>query len=222
MMYNVNDVFGPTIQGEGIYAGMRSFFIRLQGCDLACRFCDTKESWNESNGTEIPGEEIIDKLLQLGLRPKDIVVITGGNPFKQNLSSLLKLLEPYTVQIETQGTILPDYDLGDITVILSPKIGHMENTMRFYNQVVQSGAMCWLKFSITPDQLPYIGSRLDQFEVPEDELIFISCITTSGDDYMKKIQTDYRSLCEKVALSTRNYIVMPQLHVIAWGHKKGV
>lgn len=222
MIYNVNDVFGPTIQGEGIYAGMRAFFIRLQGCDLTCRFCDTKESWNESNGIEMTSEEVVEKLLMLGLKPKDVVVITGGNPLKQNLSSLLKLLEPYTVQIETQGTILPDYDLGSVDVMISPKIGHMENTMRFYNHISESAAMPWLKFSITPEQLPYIDARLDHFGIDKDQLVFISCITTSGDDYMENIQNDYRLLCEKVALSSRNYVVMPQLHVIAWGHKKGV
>lgn len=35
-----------TIQGEGFHAGKPAYFIRLGGCDVGCRWCDAKYTWN--------------------------------------------------------------------------------------------------------------------------------------------------------------------------------
>ena len=44
----VNEIFGPTIQGEGRSAGMPTMFVRLSGCNLACIWCDTPYCFNRS------------------------------------------------------------------------------------------------------------------------------------------------------------------------------
>ena len=35
-----------TIQGEGYFSGIPSYFLRIGGCDVGCHWCDVKESWD--------------------------------------------------------------------------------------------------------------------------------------------------------------------------------
>lgn len=102
------DVFKifETIQGEGPFAGMPCTFVRLHGCNLACTFCDTDF---ESQVTAMGIHEIAAKCIG----KYKLVVITGGEPFRQNIIPLIYCLNNagVRVQIETAGTLtLPDLD----------------------------------------------------------------------------------------------------------------
>lgn len=118
----VQEIF-PTIQGEGNNVGTPAVFIRLGGCNLTCDFCDTEfESF-----TEIKLEKIIAEIQKLSLnsnniRSKNLVVITGGEPFRQNISPLCqKLLDDnFKIQIETNGTLFLDLP-EKVEIICSPK-----------------------------------------------------------------------------------------------------
>lgn len=95
-----------TIQGEGFFAGTAAYFIRLAGCDVACHWCDVKESW------EVYRHQLMDINLLVSEIKKTsakLVVITGGEPLMYNIDTLVKLLQlnDYKVNIETSGT----YDL---------------------------------------------------------------------------------------------------------------
>ncbi len=113
---NVVEIF-PTLQGEGMHAGVPAMFIRLGGCNLACNFCDTQfEDFSEHTLEEITSRV---KSLSRGHR---LAVITGGEPLRQNIAPLCEALldAGFSVQIETNGTIyrnLPDR----VEVVCSPK-----------------------------------------------------------------------------------------------------
>lgn len=95
-----------TIQGEASYAGVPAFFIRLQGCNIGCYFCDEKETWLSSkNYIELEAADIVAELRAINPKLKR-VVITGGEPCEQDLSSLIKYLrkENFAVHIESSGT----------------------------------------------------------------------------------------------------------------------
>lgn len=94
----------PTIQGEGIFAGNRATFIRLAGCNLKCPGCDTDYTSNQ----HVMPDYILDKVEQY-TSENGLIVITGGEPFRQNLDPLVTTLlyRGYTVQIETNGTLAP-------------------------------------------------------------------------------------------------------------------
>ncbi len=113
----VQEIF-PTLQGEGPHTGMESVFIRLGGCNLACDFCDTEfESFSEMSV-----DDILDEVEDLSEDGRKLVVITGGEPLRQNIIPLCEsLLEGgYQPQIETNGTLWRELPEA-VEVICSPK-----------------------------------------------------------------------------------------------------
>lgn len=107
-MFNVIEKF-ISIDGEGPTSGELATFIRFQGCNLRCSYCDTKYSWDEEsiNNVEIlSAEEIYDYIKSTKVKN---VTLTGGEPLIQkNISSLLELLnndKDLVVHIETNGSI---------------------------------------------------------------------------------------------------------------------
>jgi len=113
----------PTLQGEGPFTGHPAVFVRLGGCNLACTFCDT----DFEGFAAIPVGGIIERVEELaknetGQRVRQLIVITGGEPLRQNIAPLCEALltAGFKVQIETNGTLfrpLPD----NIDIICSPK-----------------------------------------------------------------------------------------------------
>ena len=104
--FQIVDIF-KTIQGEGFFAGYPAIFVRLGGCNLACDFCDTE--FDEYEDMEL--EMILSKISGLSYEKQKnrvaLVVITGGEPLRQNITLLCKKLitDNYKVQIETNGTV---------------------------------------------------------------------------------------------------------------------
>lgn len=126
----INELFA-SIQGEGVQTGIPMFFIRLQGCEVGCYFCDTKHSWRKSIASNSPYKFrdesfIIDEIKK---HNKNIywVCITGGEPLEQDISHLLTELElnGYMSHVETSGTALGGDHASYIDTIdwlaLSPK-----------------------------------------------------------------------------------------------------
>lgn len=126
----------PTIQGEGPFTGTPATFIRLAGCNLQCPLCDTnytanrqKEAFTSINRTVLSFNN-------------QLVVITGGEPFRQNITELCRLLleQGLLVQVETNGTICPTESFhrlkGEVNstscrlcVVCSPKTSKISPTM---------------------------------------------------------------------------------------------
>jgi len=140
--YPVNEIF-LTIQGEGRWTGRAAVFVRLQGCDVGCPWCDTKWTWSIDEENEVtrnvvllkdedPSDRfakfdaagIVDAILYV-LNDSDTrhVVITGGEPGIYDLDPLLDELirAGFYVQIESSGTYrLPMREGYWLT--LSPKL----------------------------------------------------------------------------------------------------
>lgn len=118
-----------TIQGEGPYSGMPAVFIRLAGCNLACVFCDTEFEVGIDNRLTV--NEIIEQVAMVSTRPinQTFVVITGGEPLRQNIVPLIeKLLSSGVslVQIETAGPLWQVgmealINSGRVVLVCSPK-----------------------------------------------------------------------------------------------------
>lgn len=119
----INSIF-YTIQGEGPFAGSPAVFVRLAGCNLQCPMCDTEYISRRT----MSAEEIIERIQDVSPgRYPPLVVITGGEPFRQNLRLFVSalLLNMIKVQIETNGTLYGDlpFDHPNLTIVCSPKAG---------------------------------------------------------------------------------------------------
>lgn len=134
----VHSIF-HTIQGEGPFAGERAVFVRLAGCNLRCPGCDTEYT---EGAQSLPFGPVVDRINELfwgngeptqsanTQQNRKLVVITGGEPFRQNITPFVKRLVScgYRVQIETNGSIAPTNDfmemfhhVAGVTVVCAPK-----------------------------------------------------------------------------------------------------
>ncbi len=107
-----------TIQGEGYHSGKPAYFIRLGGCDVGCRWCDAKYTWNPR---QFPPQEVDTIIERACSWPAQAIVITGGEPSLYPLHYLTTALKNkgLDIFIETSGV----YELDGIFdwVCLSPK-----------------------------------------------------------------------------------------------------
>lgn len=126
---DVQEIF-YTIQGEGPYAGSPAVFVRLWGCNLRCHFCDTDF---ESNRQTVPVYWIMDEVMKVCGRLPKLVVLTGGEPLRQDVSLVVQglLALNVKVQFETAGTLWlqkldvyeRDFYTGALSIVCSPKTG---------------------------------------------------------------------------------------------------
>mgnify|MGYP002700362624 CR=1 FL=1 len=139
IQYKINELF-ETIQGEGSFTGQPSIFIRLQGCPVACSWCDTKHTWEIELDGEVSQEimltkaqetsqwaamtieQILTLVIEQGFQAKHIV-ITGGEPCMVDLTPLCNAFESqgYSTQVETSGTFEINVS-AKCWVTVSPKI----------------------------------------------------------------------------------------------------
>ena len=112
MKYRVNEIFA-SIQGEGVFTGIKAVFVRFSGCNLKCPWCDTDHAkFIEYETNELA--DVIYSYVQDELRSSSPlfrplfrpIILTGGEPTIQPLEELLKRLKYLTgamIHIETNG-----------------------------------------------------------------------------------------------------------------------
>lgn len=121
-----------SFQGEGPLMGQRCVFVRFSRCNLTCRWCDTKYTWDWTQyqptrvSDRIPVPELVRWVSDQGV---DLMVITGGEPMLQQpaMAALAAGVPDHVrVQVETNGTRVPEpalIELVDLWVV-SPKLAN--------------------------------------------------------------------------------------------------
>lgn len=92
-----------TIQGEGFHSGKPAYFIRLGGCDVGCRWCDAKYTWNPKLYPPTAIETVVERASSY---PARAIVLTGGEPLLYPLDPLCDALHERGLEIflETSGS----------------------------------------------------------------------------------------------------------------------
>lgn len=191
-----------TLQGEGIYAGWPAVFIRLGGCNLACKFCDTEFETFETR----PLADIVAEAVKLAGDIRKLIIITGGEPFLQPIEKLCSELVAagFKVQIETNGTLYREID-EKVDIMCSPK-----NTGKGYFPIRLDllARINAFKFIISADNDNYS----DVAEVGQGHTIPV--YVQPMDEY--DVQKNRANLARATELAkTRGYRLSLQLHKIA-------
>lgn len=208
-----------TIQGEGPFAGQAAYFVRLHGCNLQCPACDTEYT----SCKERFSPESLCRYIEEQRQSGDLIVFTGGEPFRQNLTPATRLLVAagYRVQVETNGTFfLPDfpYDHALVTVVCSPKtaIIHPKLAARVnaYKYVLEAHA-------VDPeDGLPTVALRHTEGVAHSSSArVARPPADWEGPIYLQPMDTqsehDNRAnavACAKSVMNSRRYILGFQMH----------
>jgi 7-carboxy-7-deazaguanine synthase len=147
----VNEVFGPTIQGEGPATGRQCAFIRLAICPLRCRWCDTSYTWafteplalrhqsrtKYSYDEEVHSmtvDEVIDKAI-MHLAGAKLVILSGGEPLAQ-VSPRLQKPDAYPdIDHDPIGVLI--YDLYDRGIMTHIETAGIYRPSKFVHQYVE-------------------------------------------------------------------------------------
>jgi 7-carboxy-7-deazaguanine synthase len=241
MKIPVLEIFGPTIQGEGAVIGKKTVFIRTAGCDYQCSWCDSAFTWDgtgKNDSKMMTTIQIVDELKMIGLENFQHVTISGGNPalIKQlgDLIDTLKTLN-YKIGLETQGTIWQDWmlQIDDLTISPKPPSSGMETDESRLTEMLErlakriSYGHVSLKVVIFGEHdLQYAKEIHKKYpEVPFYLQVGNDDLITEDDNKLAlKLLQKLEWLVNKVIIDPEfnNARVLPQLHALLWGNKKGV
>jgi 7-carboxy-7-deazaguanine synthase len=221
-------------QGEGIWTGTYSVFVRLLGCPLRCRYCDTDyarhfpDTSDFEHGADLSPEEIAGRVLLLD-RPH--VVLTGGEPMlSREIPELTRLLKDfdYQVTIETSGIFYADVHCDLMSI--SPKLSNSkppdyqqseaEQHNEYYSKpdIVQKLVRRYnyqLKFVIdTPQDLDEVDLYLDKLPEVMPERVLLMPQATDVDTMDSKAEWIIER-CE-----SRGFGYCPRMQIVWYGNKQ--
>lgn len=242
-MIPVAEIFGPTIQGEGPHVGMQTLFVRVAGCDFKCAWCDSKFAWKIDGSIKRYGtKELADILVKECNNSKcSNVVLTGGNPCLYDFKQVIDILHNnnITVDIETQGSKMPDWLLDVDLLVISPKApsSKQPDVYKTVNEYINMKLLSSIKQKVAI-KIPVFNEEDFEFAMKYYALVdyyrekgvdidlYLSVgntNTTEAGDISKRVLSDYEKLINMVANSYMERVfILPQVHTLIWGNKQGV
>ncbi|MEM4658157.1 MAG: radical SAM protein [Candidatus Methanosuratincola sp.] len=211
----ISEIF-YSIQGEGLDSGLPTVFVRLYGCDLRCSWCDTMYAVEGGDFTLISVGEIVKKALWFDCKR---ACITGGEPLLQwkGVEQLTKeLLDTgFRVVLETAGHKMPPPIFADKRCTISLDCKCPSSLME---GSTLPEAICMLK---PKDQLKFVIKDDTDYEYAKsilDRLPIEASVV-----FQPVFGTDPAWLAECVLRDRLNSVrVLPQLHKLLWGERRGV
>lgn len=215
-MFNVIEKF-LSIDGEGPTSGELATFIRFQGCNLRCSWCDTTYSWEKNNIKEVLSSKEIYNYIKENKAVN--VTLTGGEPLiQENIDELLQLLnedDNLKVHIETNGAVdiepfKKKFATNNISYIVDYKLpsSNMTNKMNLNNfKIVDQNDV--YKFVVgSNEDLAMAHALIEKYDLTSKCLVYLSPVSGKIDlQYIVEYMKEYK--LNKVRLQI-------QLHKIIW------
>jgi 7-carboxy-7-deazaguanine synthase len=216
------------LQGEGFLAGVPSVFVRLAGCTLRCKWCDTKYAWDQKAGQDYTIAEIVKTVQQ---NQSKFVVITGGEPMiNSDLPKLVQELKAADkhITIETAGIAhIPDMpcDLMSISPKLSnsapidPELAATHEDSRMDIAVLRKlidNYEYHLKFIVdSKSDLAEIQQTLEKIGNVDFEKVMLMPQAATREELLAK-----SSMVAEICKHT-GFIFCQRLQVLLWNNEKG-
>ena len=227
----ISEIF-RSVQGEGVYIGVPSTFVRVAGCNLSCAWCDTEYAGaNAADFRHLGVEEIGGEALRYGTRH---VVITGGEPliYRHEIKKLCEFLHQKRkyITIETNATLFASGLKADF-LSLSPKLpsARQKNAVKLH--VIRNflkNYRCQLKFVVDGERdLAACMALLSKLKGYRFDGPILQPVGAFG-RYRDKLAALVRKVCidenqySEFFREYKNFRVLPQLHRVIFGAKRGV
>ncbi|TJZ84953.1 7-carboxy-7-deazaguanine synthase QueE [Paracoccus hibiscisoli] len=231
----IAEIFGPTIQGEGALIGQPTVFVRAGGCDYRCSWCDSMhavDSAYRDSWAAMDAAQVWARVRELsGGRPLT-VSISGGNPAIQDFGPLIAMgrAEGYAFALETQGSIARDWFAQLSVLVLSPKppsSGERPDWAAFDACLAAGqGAGAVVLKIVVFDDADYAWARAVADRYPGLDLVLQPGNPEVDPDLpvaAQDVADRLLWLVDKVmAEGWFRPRLLPQLHVLLWGNKRGV
>lgn len=235
----ISEIFGPTIQGEGPLIGCPTVFVRTAGCDYRCAWCDTLYAVLPEYHDEwvlMTAPQIIGRVNELAGGNPVLVSLSGGNPALQALDPLIALgrLNRHSFALETQGSVSQPWFADLDWLILSPKppSSGMATDWDPFEACLRAAKQrprCVLKIVVFNDaDYSYAQAVAARYPaLPVYLQVGNPAPLTSGpmaeDANIDDLLSRFRWLAGKITADRWfGARVLPQLHVLAWGNKRGI
>lgn len=234
----IAEIFGPTIQGEGALIGEPTVFVRTGGCDYRCSWCDSlhavdaayRDGWAPMAAGAVMAE--IERLS--GGRPL-LVTLSGGNPAIQPLGPLIRQgrAKGYRFALETQGSVARGWFADLDLLVLSPKppSSGMEMDWAALGRCVESADRAPVVLKIVVfDEADFAFAREIADFLPRLPLFLQPGNHTPPPPDDDNAAVDQAGIDDRMRWLVERVIaerwfearVLPQLHVMLWGNRRGV
>jgi organic radical activating enzyme len=216
--FRISELF-LSLQGEGPSAGTPACFVRLQGCDVGCHWCDTKYSWEAGGGRAMSVPELLSALTALGDAP--LLVVTGGEPLEQaGLATLLdRAVERWPrVEVETSGIGDPPRSHPRLHYNVSPKLPsatpRWEETWGHASAWVREPRATFKLVIATPEDWDEARGLIASHALPRERVMLMPEGMTEA--VLKERAAWLAGVCAEHGLR-----LSPRLHVWLWGARRG-
>ena len=223
----ISEIF-YSLQGEGFLAGVPSVFVRLAGCPLRCKWCDTKYARDDGAGSDYSIEEILQTVQQ---GKGKFIVITGGEPMaNSDLPELLQKLKSLGkhITIETAGIVfMPDLacDLMSISPKLSNstpeklELAETHEALRFDAAVLRKlidNYKYQLKFVVdSQDDLAEIQQTIEKVGNVDSDKVMLMPQAATRDELLTKSPM-VAEMCKRTG-----FAFCQRLQILLWDSAKG-
>jgi len=219
-MLKINEIFF-AVQGEGVNIGKPSIFIRMNGCNLNCNWCDTKYTWHPDYleaSLKMTDDDLIKEIEKYNCGH---IVWTGGEPVLQQYDIfdflVMDLPSEYTYEIETNGTkeITHEFAADAEVITVSPKLHHDYDLDILYNYY-QYHRTVW-KFVVSATK--HIHQIKKKFIEPlalHNEDIYIMPEGQTREEQLQRMPKVIRWAKEN------NWNFSPRIQILAYNTKRGV
>jgi 7-carboxy-7-deazaguanine synthase len=232
--YRVSEIFGPTIQGEGAQIGRPTVFVRFGGCDYRCSWCDSlyavlpeyRPTWQKMDAIGI-----LARVCELAKSTEVLVTLSGGNPALWDMGPLLgEAPHRMTFTMETQGSIVKPWfaNLDHLCISPKPPSSNMVTDFSVLSQCLVFAPVDTILKVVVFDEgdFQFAGRVRELAQATHTPMYLQVGNTNPRQDQERDVTQMLDSLSDLsdkvIKAGWYDVRVLPQLHALMWGNKRGV